>query len=177
MQVSVPHDHGWSFDGWPRHQKGTGPLFQPSYHRLFSSTHLFKAFLLARHVPEFKSRIRCIFFLATPHRGSEYASTLNNILAITGILSPRQYISDLTTGSASIQLINDDFGKCAHDLPIFSFFETLRTSLGVSSAIIVDKTSAVLGMCSCHFLASLFFYSRPLRISADVLAALRAGVQ
>ncbi|KAK4154703.1 hypothetical protein C8A00DRAFT_42579 [Chaetomidium leptoderma] len=104
-----------------------------------------KAFLLAQNVPEIGPRIRCIFFLATPHRGSDYAATLNNILAITGILSPRQYITDLMTGSVSIQLINEDFGNCAHDLPIFSFFETLRTSFGVSSALVVDRSSAVLG--------------------------------
>jgi hypothetical protein len=33
-------------------------------------------------------------------------------------------------------------------LPIFSFFETLRTNIGVSSALIVDKASAVLGRSS-----------------------------
>ncbi|KAL2020066.1 hypothetical protein VTK56DRAFT_8870 [Thermocarpiscus australiensis] len=104
-----------------------------------------KAFILARDVPDFEHRIRCIFFLATPHRGSDYAAILNDILAVSGILFPRQYISDLTTGSTSIQLINDAFGKYAHDLPIFSFYETLKTALGVSSILVVDKSSAVLG--------------------------------
>lgn len=104
-----------------------------------------KAFILGRDVPEFHQRIRCIFFLATPHRGSDYAALLNNILAVSGFLSPRDYVTDLVTGSTSAQLINEDFGRYAHDLPVFSFYETLRMSIGVSSSLVVDKASAVLG--------------------------------
>ncbi|KAI0015721.1 hypothetical protein F4780DRAFT_50133 [Xylariomycetidae sp. FL0641] len=100
-----------------------------------------KAFILSKDVPDLDGRIRCIFFLATPHRGSDYASILNNILTVSGVLSPRQYVADLITGSTSAQLINEDFGKHAHDLPIFSFYETLRMSPG----LIVAKHSAVLG--------------------------------
>jgi hypothetical protein len=96
-------------------------------------------------VLEFRDRIRCIFFLATPHRGSDYAAILNNILTITGILSSRDYIKDLTTGSSSAQLINDEFGKYVHDLPIFSFYETLRMNVGLTSTLIVKPDSAVLG--------------------------------
>ncbi|KAI1125662.1 NACHT and WD domain protein [Nemania abortiva] len=93
-------------------------------------------------------RIRCIFFLATPHKGSDYASVLNRVLKIsgvTGMTSPREYISELTRGSTSARLINEDFGRCGTDLHIYSFYETLETSLGVSSSLIVDKDSAVLG--------------------------------
>ena len=104
-----------------------------------------QAFILSRDIPEFHKRIRCIFFLATPHRGSDYAAILNNILTISGVLTPRQYITDLTTGSTSIQLINHEFGKHAHDVPIFSFYESLKTSIGVSSVYIVEKDSAILG--------------------------------
>ncbi|KAH8907338.1 NACHT and WD domain protein [Coniochaeta sp. PMI_546] len=104
-----------------------------------------KAYNLARDVLDFRDRIRCIFFLATPHRGSDYAAILNNILTMTGILSSRDYIKDLTTGSRSAQLINDEFGKYAHVLPIFSFYETLRMNLGLSSTLIVKPDSAVLG--------------------------------
>lgn len=104
-----------------------------------------KAYNLARDVLDMRDRIRCIFFLATPHRGSDYAAILNNILTITGILSSRDYIKDLTTGSSSAQLINDEFGKYAHDLPIFSFYETLRMPVGLSSTVIVKPDSAVLG--------------------------------
>ncbi|KAI0839441.1 NACHT and WD domain protein [Hypoxylon sp. FL0890] len=104
-----------------------------------------KAFILARDIPDFSARIKCIFFLATPHRGSDYAATLNNILTASGIMSSRQYIDDLTTGSTSTELINNDFGKYANDIPIFSFYETLRMNLGFSSSLIVEKNSAILG--------------------------------
>ncbi|KAI0107919.1 NACHT and WD domain protein [Hypoxylon sp. NC0597] len=104
-----------------------------------------KAFNLARDIPDFRDRIKCIFFLATPHRGSDYAAILNNILALSGIMSSRPYITDLTTGSTSAKLINDDFGKYANELPIFSFYETLGMNLGVSSGLIVERSSAILG--------------------------------
>lgn len=106
-----------------------------------------KAFILSQDVEEFSDRIRCIFFLGTPHHGADYAAILNNILTISGVLSPRDYIRDLTTGSTSAELINVEFGKYAHDLPIFTFFETLRVSLGfgISTGLIVDRRSAVLG--------------------------------
>lgn len=61
-------------------------------------------------------------------------------------MSSRHYITDIITGSLSVQAINDDFSKCAHDLPIFSFYETLRMSLGISSILVVEKNSAILGM-------------------------------
>lgn len=109
-----------------------------------------KAFILAQSIPDLKGRIRSIFFLATPHRGSDYAALLNNILTISGFLSPRQYLNDLTSGSTSAQLINDEFGKLASELPVFSFYETLRMSMGISSSLIVDKTSAVLGKRPSH---------------------------
>ncbi|KAI0886353.1 NACHT and WD domain protein [Annulohypoxylon maeteangense] len=104
-----------------------------------------KAFILARDVLDFRDRIKCIFFLATPHRGSDYAAILNNILAMSGIMSSRQYIDDLTTGSISTSLINDDFKKYTIDTRIFSFYETLRMNLGVSSGLIVERSSAILG--------------------------------
>ncbi|KAH7021505.1 uncharacterized protein B0I36DRAFT_388193 [Microdochium trichocladiopsis] len=104
-----------------------------------------KAYVLSQYVPVFKNRIQAIFFLATPHRGSDYAATLNKILAISGLMSSRGYITDLTTGSTSTQTINDDFGKLASKLLLFSFYETQRMSIGISTCLIVEKHSAVLG--------------------------------
>ncbi|KAH6975963.1 NACHT and WD domain protein [Ilyonectria sp. MPI-CAGE-AT-0026] len=106
-----------------------------------------KAFVLSKEVSEFQDRIRCIFFLATPHRGSNYAAMFNNILTVSGVMSSQPYISDLTTGSTSAQRINDDFLKYANDLTIFSFYETLPMNIRISSRIIVEKNSAILG-CS-----------------------------
>ncbi|KFA45454.1 hypothetical protein S40293_10153 [Stachybotrys chartarum IBT 40293] len=110
-----------------------------------------KAYILAHQdspQSEIYHRIRSIFFLATPHRGSDYAAILNNILKLselTGLSSSREYVKDLKIGSISAQLINEEFGKCADQLHVYSFYETLQTNLGgVSSSIIVDKNSAIL---------------------------------
>lgn len=109
-----------------------------------------KAFNLANQDMhrDISNRIKCIIFLATPHRGSDYAATLNTILkvsGITGMASSRDYINDLAKGSASSQAINEEFTRYAGDLNIYSFYETLPTSLGVSSSLIVNRESAVLG--------------------------------
>lgn len=68
-------------------------------------------------------------------------------------MSSRHYITDITTGSTSAQVINEDFAKHGSDLPIFSFYETLQMKLGISSSLIVEKSSAILGraLCSCWF--------------------------
>lgn len=104
-----------------------------------------KTFILAQDIPSWKHRIRSIFFLATPHRGSNYAAILKNILTVSGAASTRQYVGDLTTSSQTLKLINEDFGKRAHDIEIYSFFETLKTKIGPTSVLIVDRDSAVLG--------------------------------
>ncbi|KAK9778605.1 putative NACHT and WD domain protein [Seiridium cardinale] len=104
-----------------------------------------KAFILSRDTADFEGRIKCFFFLATPHRGSDYAAILNNILNVSGIMSSRHYISDIMTGSASSQLINEEFAERADDLMIYSFYETLRMNLGITSAMIVERSSAILG--------------------------------
>ncbi|KAG9233799.1 NACHT and WD domain protein, partial [Amylocarpus encephaloides] len=107
-----------------------------------------KAYLLSRQDksrPEFGSRMRCIFFLATPHRGSDSAQLLNNMLKVSGVMSSREYVTDLEKSSLSTQSINDEFRMFEDDLLLWSFYETLKTSLGMSSAMIVERDSAVLG--------------------------------
>jgi hypothetical protein len=105
-----------------------------------------QAFILAHHdkTSSLASRLRCIFFLATPHRGSDYAGMLKNILAVSGV--PKEYVHDLTKGSSSTEIINEDFVRFLDGVSLFSFYETLPMKIGgVSSGLIVDKHSAVLG--------------------------------
>lgn len=66
---------------------------------------------------------------------------------MTGLTHTREYIRDLATGSAATQIINNDFARNAKDLMVYSFCETLPTISG-SSNLIVDKASAILGMCN-----------------------------
>lgn len=77
------------------------------------------------------SQVRGMAFLATPHRGSNYAHTLNQILAASSFgTSQKEYISQLETTSSTIQDINDQFRTTCSDLILVSFYETMKTTLG-----------------------------------------------
>lgn len=103
-----------------------------------------KAYVLARqnHIhEEFASRFHSMFFLGTPHRGSNLAVTLRNILQMAWGSKP--YVDDLAPDSAILTAMNDDFRVYAYDLHLWSFFETVpMTGL---NRLVVDKVSATLG--------------------------------
>ncbi|KAI0432790.1 hypothetical protein F5Y09DRAFT_339347 [Xylaria sp. FL1042] len=108
-----------------------------------------KAYILAQQElndHSLANRIQAMFFLATPHRGSDSAKLLNNILRASTVLSSRQYISDIFKGSPSLQIINDEFRAFADQVQLWSFYETLKTRTSATSSIlIVERDSAVLG--------------------------------
>ena len=105
---------------------------------------------MARQDPschELASRIVAMVFLATPHRGSDYATLLNNLLRISTIHGARSYISDLERVSASLVKTNDAFRHYCDSLIVYSFFETRELSIApTASALIVPKDSAVMGL-------------------------------
>ncbi|KAL8764376.1 MAG: hypothetical protein Q9184_000081 [Pyrenodesmia sp. 2 TL-2023] len=108
-----------------------------------------KACVLARHDPncnDLASRFHSIYFLATPHRGADSAHLLNRILKASMTFNVKDYVNDLIPNSAAIQVINDDFRHVFQDLRLWSFYETVKTSIGVSQALIVEKDSAILGL-------------------------------
>ncbi len=90
-------------------------------------------------------RIQSLIFLATPHRGSDLSNLLNNILRASGVLSTRQYITDLGRNSLSLQIINEEFRNYVDRVKLWSFYESLKTNLGLNSALIVERDSATLG--------------------------------
>ncbi|KAI1462053.1 WD40 repeat-like protein [Annulohypoxylon moriforme] len=105
-----------------------------------------KAYMLAKQDVLYKSlceRFYSIYFLATPHRGSDSAKTLKNLLQFA--FSLRAYVGDLQKGSSTIQVINDGFRQCSTDIDLWSFYETQSLDIGVFSRMIVDPDSAVLG--------------------------------
>ncbi|KAI0834348.1 WD40 repeat-like protein [Hypoxylon sp. FL0890] len=105
-----------------------------------------KAYMLARQDASYKClgrRFYAIYFLATPHRGSDSAKTLKNLLRCA--FSLRAYVGDLQKGSGTIQVINDDFRQYSTDIDLWSFYETQHLDMGVFSRMIVDPDSAVLG--------------------------------
>lgn len=101
-----------------------------------------KTLLLARrdpHCQKLVGRFHTMFFLATPHRGADSAQLLKKLLKFTG---KKAYVHDLAPGSMSNQLINDEFRNAYQGVQLWSFFETVGTSMGV----IVDRESAVIGL-------------------------------
>lgn len=78
-----------------------------------------------------------ILFLATPHRGSNLAELLNKILQVSFTHTPKQYITDLSRNSSTLESINDEFRHVARVLKIASFYETLPTSIGVKKIVIM----------------------------------------
>ena len=90
-----------------------------------------------------------MYFLATPHHGASSAQLLSNIIRATNSGS-RPFIDDLREDSPAIQAINEEFGKYANNLDIYSFFEARRTSFGrfgmFNEVFIVPKLSAQIGL-------------------------------
>jgi hypothetical protein len=89
------------------------------------------------------ARFHTIYFLATPHRGSNSAKPLNNILQVAN--APRAYVADLERGSGTIQSINDEFRNYSAYLDLWSFYETQKLRMGVLNKLIVEPESATLG--------------------------------
>lgn len=84
-----------------------------------------------------------MFFLATPHRGSDLARTLTNILKVT--YGQKPYVNELERSSGLLSAVNDTFRHYAQELQLWSFYETLTTNILLSNAIVVEKSSAILG--------------------------------
>ena len=76
------------------------------------------------------SQIHGMVFLSTPHKGSNYARMLNNILSAAPTGSPKMYITDLELNSTSLQEINELFRNLCGDLTLVSFYESLKTAIG-----------------------------------------------
>lgn len=106
-----------------------------------------KAFLLGLHDEAYSkmvSAISAIVFLSTPHRGSNLAETLNRVLSAS-FQSPKSFISDLTKCSPVIEELNEQFRHHVSRLSIWSFYETLVTSIGPKKMMVLEKESSVLG--------------------------------
>ncbi|KAL2261418.1 hypothetical protein VTK26DRAFT_4213 [Humicola hyalothermophila] len=106
-----------------------------------------KMYILSREdatAADIARRVHSMFFLATPHHGSDMAATLQRLLAVTWNKKP--FVGNLTPFSAALEAINNTFRHYALDLHLWSFYETLpMRGAGVMSRIVVDKHSARLG--------------------------------
>ncbi|KAJ5713879.1 uncharacterized protein N7483_011060 [Penicillium malachiteum] len=100
--------------------------------------------------PEYENVVKAIsgvVFLATPHRGTNLADILNQLLQSTRISSSKLYISELSENSVTLQKLNEQFRHVASRLDMVSFYETQPTSMGIEGArvMILEKDSSVLG--------------------------------
>ncbi|KAI0913073.1 hypothetical protein F4823DRAFT_104108 [Ustulina deusta] len=88
--------------------------------------------------------VSAIIFLSTPHRGTHLAKILNRVLSAS-FQSSKNFISDLDKGSSAIEELNEQFRHLAPKLSIWSFYETLATSIGPRQIMVLEKESSVLG--------------------------------
>lgn len=136
-----------AFHGRIGSEKGRG-IAEPSgqKRKLISE----QALILGLHDPQYQAIlniVRSIIFLATPHRGNSMAETLNRFLKVT-FSSPQKFIGELQKNATGIEDINDQFRHLATQYYIFSFFETLPSSIGpagLNKMFVVERDSAILG--------------------------------
>lgn len=92
--------------------------------------------------PQYQNLIRsvtAILFLATPHRGSNFAEILNRILSVSLISAPKEYVNDMTKNSTTLQRINETFRHVVKGLDIVSLYETRPTRIGFDGNRIVSR--------------------------------------
>lgn len=93
-------------------------------------------------------RIHTLNFIATPHCGIDSAWFLQNLVSISPLNGAKAIVADLISSSEALQMINDQFRHLCQKVQLWSFFETIKTNLGKSQELIVEKESAVLGTVS-----------------------------
>ena len=71
-----------------------------------------------------------MLFLSTPHKGSNYAKILNNILNAAPTTNQKIYVSELELNSTTLQDINEQFRTRCGELTLVSFYESLKTNIG-----------------------------------------------
>ncbi|GAW17446.1 hypothetical protein ANO14919_069030 [Xylariales sp. No.14919] len=109
-----------------------------------------EAYIQGQNDPEYEAIVRAITaiaFLATPHRGTNLAETLNRILQSVILTNSKQYVAELARNSFTLQKLNEQFRHIAPRLDIVSFYETQPTPIGLKSAkvMVLEKDSSVLG--------------------------------
>ena len=106
-----------------------------------------KAYLKGLHdetYQDISASTSAMVFLSTPHRGTNLAEALKAIMAMT-LRAPKPFISDLNQKSYLLEELNDQFRHVASNLTIWSFYETIASTVGPKKQMILEKYSSVLG--------------------------------
>ena len=115
-----------------------------------------QACILSKTNPDFApvaNRLHSFYFLGTPHRGSNLARVLKNLLRLSG-RSRRAYVSGLETKSEMIRILSDAFRVHYSGIHLHTFYESQPTP---PVGLIVDVESATLGLCT-SLLSSPYLY-------------------
>ena len=124
-------------------------MYQPTefqYHGLANCKHVVIQGSLKEKYKDIASRIKAVLFLGTPHHGTDLAETLNRVLKSSFFgHSQKEYVNELSRNSSTIEEMHELFRHHSRNLQIFSFYETVATSVGPLTMMIVDKASSVLG--------------------------------
>lgn len=80
--------------------------------------------------------VSAIIFLSTPHRGTNLAEALNRILQVSFRANPMKFIAELSAGSQTLQVLNDQFRHVAPRLEMVSFYETRPTTVFKKTQIV-----------------------------------------
>jgi pimeloyl-ACP methyl ester carboxylesterase len=99
-----------------------------------------KAFMLGQQDDRYVAlmrRVSGMIFLATPHRGSQYAKMLNHIISVAPIAAPpKAYVAALERQSPVLQDINETFAHQCQHLRLVSFYESLKTNMTFTRLIV-----------------------------------------
>ena len=87
-------------------------------------------------------RVRALFFLATPHQNASAPDLHRRI--ILACTNPRNLRN--TQDMGQMQTTNDEFTELQSEILLWSFYESLESELNGTSALVLEKASAVIGM-------------------------------
>lgn len=129
-----------------------------------------KAYILGKHDRMYAylvDQVYGIMFLATPHRGSQYAKILNKILSIAPLgAPPKVYVADLDAHATALQDINEQFRSSCAGLALISFYETQKIGTGFKALV------SAINQSHCIFF-DLSRWSKRILQSLDILRRLR----
>ncbi|KAL2047179.1 hypothetical protein N7G274_001198 [Stereocaulon virgatum] len=107
-----------------------------------------ETYVLARQDSAFQAlsqRFYSIVFLAKPHRGPDSAQQRSNLVHALLPHGSKSYVGDLERGIGALQSINDESRHYSDSLQLRSFYETLKTTVGMNSVLLVGQATATLG--------------------------------
>ncbi|TLS27986.1 hypothetical protein PpBr36_00090 [Pyricularia pennisetigena] len=115
-----------------------------------------KAYSLGRHDDRYAdlvARVRGILFLATPHRGSQYAKTLNSILAATPTGTTRAAVQEVVPVDPPTQaFVRDEMLKKAHGSFLWArlALELIQDSWHIKNDLLAALTKVPRGMAAMY---------------------------